>query len=303
MAEAEAATRSGFVALLGAPNAGKSTLLNRMVGAKVSIVTPKAQTTRARITGIAMEGAAQIVFVDTPGIFAPKRRLDRAMVAAAWQGAKDADLVVLLVDAARRNIDRDTAAIIEGLKESGHRTVLALNKVDLVRRDTLLAKAQALNERLPFTATFMISAATGDGVDDLKRWLAEAMPPGPFLFDPEQISDLPVRLLAAEITREKLFLNLHDELPYALTVENEAWEEFKDGSVKISQTIYVERESQRAIALGKGGQRIRKVRELAAAEIAEMLERPVHLFLFVKVRADWGEDPQRYTPWGLDPKA
>jgi GTP-binding protein Era len=299
---APAPTRAGFVALIGAPNSGKSTLLNALVGAKVSIVSRKVQTTRARVLGIAIEGKAQLVFVDTPGIFAPRKRLDRAMVAAAWQGAADADLVALLVDAhaCARVIDDDTRAITAKLKESGRKATLVLNKVDLVNPPQLLGLADALNREGVFTDTFMISALTGDGVGDLKRHFAKAMPPGPWLFPEDQISDMPDRLLAAEIVREQLFEQLHQELPYALTVETEGWEERKDGSVKIDATIYVERESQRAIALGAKGERIKAIGAAARKELETLLERRVHLFLFVKVRGKWQDDPERYRAMGLE---
>ena len=292
--------RCGFAALLGAPNAGKSTLLNALVGEKISIVTPKVQTTRSRIRGIVIEGASQIVFVDTPGIFQPKRRLERAMVAAAWAGARDADLVVLLYDASRKRVDEDTRRILEGLKRQERRAVLALNKIDAIRRDKLLALAAAFEAEGLFERIFMISALTGDGVDDLRRYLAGLLPEGPWLYPEDQLSDLPLRLLAAEVTREKLFLKLHQELPYALTVETERWEDFKDGSVKIEQTIYLQRESQKAIVLGKGGRTIKELRAAAQGELAAMLERPVHLFLFVKVREGWIDDPERYREWGLE---
>jgi len=292
--------RCGFAALLGAPNAGKSTLLNALVGEKISIVTPKVQTTRSRIRGIVIEGASQIVFVDTPGIFQPKRRLERAMVAAAWAGARDADLVVLLYDASRKRVDEDTRRILDGLKRQERRAVLALNKIDAIRRDKLLALAAAFEAEGLFERIFMISALTGDGVDDLRRYLAGLLPEGPWLYPEDQLSDLPLRLLAAEVTREKLFLKLHQELPYALTVETERWEDFKDGSVKIEQTIYLQRESQKAIVLGKGGRTIKELRAAAQGELAAMLERPVHLFLFVKVREGWIDDPERYREWGLE---
>ncbi|MGF1609800.1 MAG: GTPase Era [Kiloniellales bacterium] len=298
-AEAEP-RRCGFVALLGAPNAGKSTLLNALVGQKISIVTHKVQTTRSRIRGIAVEGASQIVFVDTPGIFEPKRRLERAMVAAAWAGAQDADIVVLLYDAQRKRIDQDTRRILDGLKKQKRPAVLALNKVDAIRRDKLLALAAGFEAEGLFERIFMISALTGDGVADLRRYLAGQMPEGPWLYPEDQLSDLPLRLLAAEVTREKLFLKLHQELPYALAVETERWEDFKDGSVKIEQTIYVQRESQKAIVLGKGGRTIKELRAAAQGELAAMVERPVHLFLFVKVREDWIDDPERYRDWGLE---
>jgi GTP-binding protein Era len=293
-------TRCGLVALVGAPNAGKSTLLNRAVGAKVSIVTHKVQTTRTRVRGIALREEAQLVFVDTPGIFAPRDRLQRAMVAAAWAGVQDADLVVFLFDAQRKHPDEATEAIVRGLAEKAQRRVLALNKIDAVPREQLLGLADELNRLGSFERTFMISALDGDGVDDLLDYLTDQAPQGPWLFPEDQVSDLPMRLLAAEVTREKLFLNLHQELPYSLTVETEAWEEFKDGSVKIDQTIYLQREAQKRIAIGAGGRTIRKVREQAQAELQEMLERPVHLYLFVKVRERWIDDPARYREWGLD---
>jgi GTPase len=300
MAEASSgATRCGYVALIGAPNAGKSTLLNRLVGRKLAIVTPKAQTTRSRLLGIAIEGPAQIVFVDTPGIFMPRRRLDRAMVSAAWSGAEDADETVLLVDAGR-GIDRDTRRILERLAERGGKSVLALNKIDLVRRDKLLGLAAELSRAAPFDPVFMISGLNGDGVEDLKHYLAAAVPSGPWLFPEDQLSDAPERLIAAEITREQVFLQLHDELPYASTVETESWEERRDGSVRIEQVIYVERQSQRAIVLGEGGQRIKAIGARARAELQHLLEQRVHLFLFVKVRQNWGEDRERFTALGLD---
>ena len=293
-------TRCGFVALIGAPNAGKSTLLNRLIGAKVSIVSPKVQTTRRRVLGVAMRGNAQAVFVDTPGIFAPKRRLDRAMVAAAWSGAGDADRIVLLVDATMNRIDADTRAIIDGLKKAKRTAICAINKVDAVKRETLLKLAAELNAAFPFEQIFMISAETGDGVEDLMDDVVAHLPEGPHHFPDDQLTDLPVRLLAAEVTREHLFRQLHEEVPYALTVETEAWEEFKDGSAKVSQVVYVARDNQKAIVLGKGGSRIKQVREAAHAELIEMLERKVHLFLFVKVRENWQEDPERYREMGLD---
>jgi GTP-binding protein Era len=291
--------RCGFVALIGAPNAGKSTLLNRLVGAKVSIVTPKVQTTRTRVLGIALRGAAQVIFIDTPGIFEPRRRLDRAMVAAAWSGAADADLVVLLVDA-QKGYSGDARRIVEGLKKAGRKAILALNKIDLVKRETLLALSAELNESGVFTDTFMISATTGDGVDDLMETLVERLPEGPWLYPEDQLSDMPERLLAAEVTREKLFLQLRQELPYALTVETEEWEDKADGSVRIGQVVYVQRDSQKAIVLGKGGQRIKSVGAAARGDLEQMLGCTVHLFLFVKVREKWGEDRERYRDWGLD---
>jgi GTPase len=300
MAEASSgATRCGHVALIGAPNAGKSTLLNRLVGHKLAIVTPKAQTTRSRLLGIAIEGPAQIVFVDTPGIFMPRRRLDRAMVSAAWSGAEDADETVLLVDSAR-GVDRDTRRILDRLAERGGKSVLALNKIDLVRRDKLLGLAAELSRAAPFDPVFMISGLNGDGVEDLKHHLAAAVPRGPWLFPEDQLSDAPERLIAAEITREQVFLQLHDELPYASTVETESWEDRRDGSVRIEQVIYVERQSQRAIVLGEGGQRIKAIGARARAELEHLLDRRVHLFLFVKVRQNWGEDRERFAALGLD---
>jgi GTP-binding protein Era len=292
-------TRCGHVALIGAPNAGKSTLLNRLVGRKLAIVTPKPQTTRTRLLGIAIEGAAQIIYVDTPGIFAPRRRLDRAMVAAAWSGAEDADRTVLLVDAAR-GVDRDTRRILNRLAERGRESILALNKIDLVRRDGLLALADTLSRDSRFDPVFMISGRTGDGVDDLKRHLASAVPQGPWLFPEDQLSDLPERVIAAEATREQVFLQLRDELPYGSTVETERWEDRTDGSVRIEQVIFVQRPSQRAIVLGEGGQRIKAIGARARAELERMLDRRIHLFLFVKVRENWVEDRERYTALGLD---
>ncbi|MDO8840147.1 MAG: GTPase Era [Parvibaculum sp.] len=291
--------RCGFVAIIGAPNAGKSTLLNRMVGSKVAIVTHKVQTTRARIRGIAMEGATQIVFVDTPGIFKPKRRLDRAMVEAAWGGAGDADLIVLMVDM-ESGRDSDLDRIVEGLKAQGRKAILVLNKADACDREKLLKTAAALAASGIFTETFMISALTGDGVDDLKRHIAAQMPEGPWHYPEDQAADVPLRSLAAEITREKLFLRLHDELPYSLTVETESWEQKKDGSIRIQQVIFVERDSQKKIALGKGGQTIKTIGQLAREELEEMLECRVHLFLFVKVRENWSDDRERYREMGLD---
>ena len=292
-------TRCGHVALIGAPNAGKSTLLNRLVGRKLAIVTPKPQTTRTRLLGIAIEGPAQIIYVDTPGIFAPRRRLDRAMVAAAWSGSEDADRTVLLVDAVR-GVDRDACRIIERLAERGRGSILALNKIDLVRRDSLLALADTLSRQGRFDPVFMISGRTGDGVDDLKRHLAAALPQSPWLFPEDQASDMPERLIAAEVTREQVFLQLRDELPYGSTVETERWDDKKDGGVRIGQVIFVQRPSQRAIVLGEGGQRIKSIGARARAELERMLERRVHLFLFVKVRENWVEDRERYVALGLD---
>ncbi len=292
-------TRCGYVALIGAPNAGKSTLLNQLVGKKLAIVTPKVQTTRSRLLGIAIEGSAQLIFVDTPGIFAPRRRLDRAMVAAAWAGMADADQTVLLVDAARPD-DPDTRHIIDRLVASGRRAILALNKIDLVRRDRLLALAHSLFHAGCFEHVFMISGLTGDGVADLKQHLASVAPPGPWLFPEDQLSDAPERWLAAEVTREQVFLQLHDELPYSASVETEAWEERADGSARIDQVIYVRRPGQRAIVLGDKGARIKAIGARARAELEGMLERRIHLFLFVKVRDNWIEDPERYAALGLD---
>ncbi len=294
-----AATRCGFVAIVGAPNAGKSTLTNALVGSKISIVTPKVQTTRARITAIAIAGASQVIFVDTPGIFAPRRRLDEAMVAAAWTGAGDADLVVLLVDAAQGR-SADTDRIVAGLKEQGRRAVLALNKVDLVRKETLLELAADLDGEGLFDAVFMISAERGDGLADLMAHLAAGLPAGPWLYPEDQLADIPQRLLAAEITREKIYLNLHQELPYAITVETESWEERRDGSVRLGQVIYVQRDGQKAIVLGKGGRMVRRIGEQTREELEAMLERRVHLFLFVKVRENWVDDPARYREMGLE---
>ncbi|MBC7133442.1 MAG: GTPase Era [Roseovarius sp.] len=294
-------TRAGFIALIGEPNAGKSTLLNRMVGAKVSIVTHKVQTTRARIRGVAMEGESQLVFVDTPGLFQPKRRLDRAMVAAAWGGAADADIVVLLIEA-HRGLTEGVARILEGLADlpQGRRLVLAINKIDRVAAPVLLALTKAMNERLAFERTFLISAERGHGVEDLRRWLAEALPEGPWLYPEDQIADLPMRMIAAEMTREKLTLRLHQELPYQLTVETESWQERKDGSVRIDQVIYVARDGHKGIVLGHRGETIKAISQAARAEIAEFLGRPVHLFLQVKVRENWMEEAERYGEMGLD---
>jgi GTP-binding protein Era len=293
--------RCGLVALVGAPNAGKSTLLNQLVGAKVSIVTPKVQTTRTRVTGIAIEGATQLVFVDTPGIFVrTRRRLERAMVASAWAGAADADRIVVVVDGTRKGLGDDTRRILAGLAEAGRRAILALNKVDLIKRPELLPRAAQLNQAFDFDRTFMISAATGDGVADLRTHLAGLMPEGPWLFAEDDLSDLPERLLAAEVTREQLFLKLHDELPYDLSVETESWKEFKDGSVKIQQVIYVRRASQKSIVLGKGGATAKAINLAARKELEAQLGRKVHLFLFVKVRESWPDDPERFRAIGLD---
>ena len=292
-------TRCGFVALIGAPNAGKSTLINALVGSKVTIVSHKVQTTRALIRGITVAGQSQLIFVDTPGIFAPKRRLDRAMVTTAWSGAHDADLVGVLIDA-RKGLDEENEAILERLSEVKPPAILILNKVDVVAKEALLTLTKAANEKARFETTFMISALTGDGVADLKRWLAERVPPGPWLYPPDQMSDAPMRQLAAEITREKLFERLHQELPYHATVETEQWKDLRGNAVRIEQTIYVERESQRKIVLGKGGATIKSIGAQSREELAEILGQPVHLFLFVKVRENWGEDPDRYREMGLE---
>jgi len=306
-------TRAGFAAIIGAPNAGKSTLVNRLVGSKVTIVTQKVQTTRFPVKGVAMAGEAQIVLVDTPGIFKPRRRLDRAMVRAAWTGAQDADAVVHLVDAQselavlgshgkaadRRSVE-DVVSIIEGLKASGAKAILAINKIDLVKRDQLLGLSQTLFETGVYTEVFMISAANGSGVDDLRARLAELMPESPWLYPEDQTADLPARLLAAEITREKLYLRVHEELPYSAAVETTAFEEAKNGSVRIEQNIYVERESQRPIILGKGGQTLKWIGENARLDLTEILGRKVHLFLYVKVRESWAEEREFYVGQGLD---
>jgi len=293
-------TRCGFVAIIGAPNAGKSTLVNRAVGQKVSIVSPKVQTTRSRVLGIVTEGATQIVLIDTPGIFAPRRRLDRAMVAAAWGGAADADAIVLIVDAARKSVDDETRNIIAGLKKQKRQVILALNKIDIVKREKLLSLTAELNAEGVFTDIFMISAETGDGLEDLLKTIAQRMPEGPHHFPDDQVTDAPMRSLAAEITREQLFRQLQQELPYALTVETDSWEEFNDGSAKIQQTIFVARDSQKAIVVGKGGSRVKEVREAAQRELEDVMQRKVHLFLFVKVRENWADDPERFRALGLD---
>ncbi len=297
-----AETRAGFVALIGEPNAGKSTLLNRMVGAKVSIVTHKVQTTRARIRGVVIEGEAQIVFVDTPGLFQPRRRLDRAMVAAAWGGAADADVVVLLVEA-HRGLTPGVQTILDALRARAvapQRVALAINKIDRVKAEVLLGLSEKLNAAYPFARTFMISAEKGHGVDDLRHWLAGELPAGPWLYPEDQIADLPMRMIAAEITREKLTLRLHQELPYQLTVETETWDERKDGSVRIDQLIYVAREGHKGILLGRKGETIKAVGQAARAELEDFLGRKVHLFLQVKVRPGWLEDAERYGEMGLD---
>ena len=300
MSDAEASKRCGFVAVIGAPNAGKSTLVNQLVGAKVSIVTHKVQTTRTRVRGIAVHGDSQIVFIDTPGIFTAKRRLERAMVQAAWAGIEDADVAMVIHDCSRKNISDDARQVLEGIAKATCEKVLVLNKVDLVPRERLLDLAARLSEMADFAKVFMISALTGDGLKDLTAYLARRMPEGPWHFPEDQLSDISLRLLAAEITREKLFLNLHQELPYALTVETDSWEDFQDGSARVEQTIYVGREQHKAICLGKGGKTIRIVRQTAQKEMEEAFGQPVHLFLFVKVRENWLNDPERYRNLGLE---
>lgn len=292
--------RCGFVSIIGAPNAGKSTLINRLVGSKVSIVSPKVQTTRTRVVGIVNEKDTQIVFVDTPGIFTPNKRMEKAMVSAAWQGAAESDTVLLLMDVGRGKANADTKAIIERFQKQQKKIILVLNKIDRLEKEKLLALTQEMDATGIFTDIYMISALTGDGVDRLMADIAKRMPEGPWMYAEDQISDMPMRLLSAEITREKIFLQLGDELPYASAVETESWEEFDNGSVKISQTIYVMRDSQKAIVLGKGGTRIKKIGAAARLELEEILERRVHLSLFVKVREKWTDDPARYALWGLD---
>ncbi len=292
-------TRSGFVALVGAPNAGKSTLLNQLVGSKISIVTHKVQTTRATVRGIAMHNDCQIVFVDTPGIFAPRRRLDEAMVSTAWGSAKDADICVFLIDA-ERGLTEDIEKIISGLGGLKMPVYLLINKIDTVPREKLLELTAAISELHAFDETFMVSALNGDGCQDLMDKLASSLPLGPYMYPEDQISDLPLRMLAAEVTREKIYLRLHQELPYATHVETEGWEEKKDGSVKVSQVIYVERDSQKKIIIGKGGATIKAISTNARKDLCELVEQPVHLFLFVKVRENWGDDPARYREMGLE---
>lgn len=292
-------TRCGFVALLGAPNAGKSTITNNFVGSKVSIVSPKAQTTRATIKGIGIQNDTQIIFLDTPGIFSPKRRLDRAMVASAWNGVGDADIVTLVVDA-KRGFDDETKAIIEKLKQNNTETLLVLNKTDLVKEDILLNLCKTLNEAYNFKETFMISALNNKGTDEFYTYLANNLPESPWYYPEEQMSDLPLKLLAAEIVREKLFLYLRQELPYAITVEPELWERREDNSVRAEMTIYVERDGQKQIVLGHNGSMIKKIGQSARHELEDLLEDRIHLFLFVKVRSNWGDDPARYSDWNLD---
>lgn len=299
------ATRAGFVAIIGAPNAGKSTLVNALVGRKVSIVTPKVQTTRFQVRGVMMHGAAQLVLVDTPGVFAPRRRLDRAMVASAWEGADDADAIVHVVDVAaqmsqaRRTVE-DVERVIDGLKAHDLKAVLVLNKIDLVKREELLELSQKLFETGVYSDVFMISASNGDRIKDLADFLVTLMPESPFLYPEDQIADLSERMLAAEVTREKLYLRVHDELPYGLTVETDSWKDNKDGSVRIEQTVYVEREGHKPIILGKGGQTIKWVSTAARTDLEEQLDRKVHLFLFVKVRPNWGDERARFNALGLD---
>jgi GTPase len=295
----QGASRCGFVALIGAPNVGKSTFVNALVGSKVSIVSRKVQTTRTPVRGIAIKGNSQLVLIDTPGLFAPRRRLDRAMVSAAWAGAQDADLVALIVDA-KRGRDEETTVIVDRLGELRAPKVLILNKIDLLEKPPLLALAADLNASIRFEATFMVSALTGDGVEDVRAWLAAHAPEGPWHYPADQLSDAPLRQLAAEITREKLYDRLHQELPYESTVETDQWTQLKDGSVRIEQTIFVERESQRKIVVGKRGQALKAVGAEARRELAALIEAPVHLFLFVKVREDWGDDPERYREMGLE---
>ena len=295
----ELKTRCGFVALLGAPNAGKSTITNNFVGSKVSIVSPKAQTTRATIKGIGIYNDTQIIFLDTPGIFSPKRRLDRAMVASAWNGVGDADIIVLVVDA-KRGFDDETKAIIKKLNETKPEVILVLNKTDIVKEENLLSLCQSLNEAYDFKETFMISALNNKGTDEFYAYLANKLPQSPWYYPEEQMSDLPLKLLAAEIVREKLFLYLRQELPYAITVEPELWERREDNSVRAEMTIYVERDGQKQIVLGHNGSMIKKIGQSARHELEELLEDRIHLFLFVKVRSNWGDDPARYSDWNLE---
>ncbi len=291
--------KCGFFAIIGAPNAGKSTLLNQLVGAKVAIVTHKVQTTRTRVTGIGMHENTQLVFIDTPGIFAPKRRLDRAMVSAAWKGAEDAEKTALMVDA-KKGVDDDVSRILKGLADAGRKAILVINKIDTIKREKLLALVHKLNETGIFTETFMISALNGDGVADLKAYLSDLAPEGPWMYPEDQISDITLRLLAAEITREKVYLRLHEELPYAITVETEAWDERPDGSVRIEQVIHVERESQKGIVIGKGGQMLKLLGQMAREEMQESFDRKVHLFLHVRVTEKWADDKSVYEDMGLD---
>ena len=297
--DAAADTRAGFIAVVGATNAGKSTFVNRCVGTKVSIVSHKVQTTRSRILGLCMSGTSQVIFVDTPGLFQPKRRLDRAMIAAAWGGAVDADMILLLIDTVR-GVDAACEATIAKIADLRRPAFVALNKIDLVDRKALLALIERVNSLYAFEETFLISALNGDGIDDVVTSLAEKLPKGPYLYPEDQVSDMPMRLLAAEITREQIFAHLHQELPYAITVETEDWKELKDGSARVEQTVYVERDSQRSIVLGKAGSQIKTIGATARVTLEDILERRVHLFVFVKVRPKWGDDPARYREWGLD---
>ncbi len=299
MEKNEPQTRAGFVSLIGAPNAGKSTITNHFAGSKVSIVSPKAQTTRTTVKGIGIFENTQIIFLDTPGIFKPKRRLDRAMVDSAWGGVKDADIVALVVDA-KRGFDAETKNIVQKLKDDNIKALLVLNKADIVKRQNLLTLSAEINAFYDFEETFMISALTGEGIDDFYAFLATHLPVSPWFYPEEEMSDMPLKFLAAEIVREKLFLYLHDELPYALTVEPELWERRQDNSVRAEMTIYVERDNQKIIVLGKGGQMIKKIGQSARQELEEILEDRIHLFLFVKVRENWGNDPARYSPWNLN---
>jgi GTP-binding protein Era len=307
MTEENSQARCGFVAIIGAPNAGKSTLINALVGAKVTIVSPKVQTTRMRVRGIMMRHASQVILVDTPGIFEPKRRLDRAMVAAAWEGQQDADITALIVDASRPKVEQDVAHILQKLSIRGEgqqkKVILILNKIDRIRPEILLPMAENLNKTYDFAATFMISASKGSGVPDLADWFAAHVAAGLWMYPEDQVSDLPERLLAAEITREKIFHLLHEELPYAMTVETESWEEFDNGSVKLTQIVYITREAHRPIILGKGGSRIKDIGQRSRMELEKILDRRVHLNLLVKVRENWMDDPERYSVWGLDHKA
>ena len=301
MNEQPGQTKCGFAAIIGTPNAGKSTLLNALAGSKVAIVTHKVQTTRAAIRAIVLDGASQIIFIDTPGIFKPKRALDEAMVDAAWGGAEDADRIALIVDA-KRGLNRDVERIIEGLEKNHQKAILILNKIDIMAHDSLLSLTRHFNERFAFEETFMVSALSGSGVEDIKHHFAENMPLGPWLYPEDQLADLPTKLLASEVTREKMFLKLHDELPYASTVETESWTVKKDGSIRTEQVIYVERESQRRIILGHKGELIKTIGQHSREDLSEMLGVPVHLFLFVKVRPNWASDPERMAMMGLDPK-
>ena len=296
-------TKAGFVAVIGAPNAGKSTLVNHLVGFKVSIVTHKVQTTRTRIRGVCMHGASQIIFVDTPGIFEPKRKLDRAMVDAAWLGADDADLIIFLYDVTRREVDSDTSRILSGLKENNKEAILVLNKIDLVKSELLLPIIKRFQEENIFSDTFMVSAENGSGCEKLLEYLSVKIPDSPWLYPEDEVSDLPQRLLAAEITREQVLLKLHQELPYGATVETEEWTERDDGAIVINQIIYVKRPGHKKIALGRNGNMIKAIGKASRQELQVLLDRTVHLFLFVKVRENWMEDPDRYSLWGLDPNA